>query len=195
MKKTCCGPKNPKAFVSSSSIGVGSKSVAKKPKVPTLPTIQPQVPLRRSLRLEKVKADSGISLKSLEISRKTRSTKTRKKNAKDEKLKTNIPANATALLRSNRSYEYASIDKRFKCPAPVSNQNRGPILKRRTSISISKVRPVVCERVTPIREDLAGVHMAKKSLSVAPKTLPCREKEFKDIFAIIENTILDRSSG
>lgn len=69
--------------------------------------------------------------------------------------------------------------------------------KRTPSTRISELEAVISERKTPIRKDRSDVQLAKESLHVSavPKTLPCRENEFKDIYKFIESKILDESGG
>lgn len=157
--------------------------------------------IENKLEYQTVSASEGVKNAKEPKNRRTKSPKI-VTNTKNEKLKKNIskqPTKATALPIKNRSSRSgpATINETFKCPAPISVKNRGKISNRRLSISISKVLPVLRERATPTREDLSGVHSVKKSLHVSavPQTLPCREKEFKDISTIIENKILDSSGG
>lgn len=78
---------------------------------------------------------------------------------------------------------------------PAKTPSRTP--KRTPSTRISALEPVISERKTPICKDRSDVQLAKESLHVSavPKTLPCREKEFKDVYQFIESKILDESGG
>lgn len=78
---------------------------------------------------------------------------------------------------------------------PSKTPSRTP--KRTPSTRISALEPVIGERKTPIRKDRSDVQLAKESLHVStvPKSLPCRENEFKDAYNFIESKILDESGG
>lgn len=85
----------------------------------------------------------------------------------------------------------------FKRPSSVTVQSGGSEIKRRTSISINKIKPIIRQRTSTVNEDSSDVSLSKKSLHVSevPKTLPCRENEFKDAYKFIEDKILDESGG
>ncbi len=78
---------------------------------------------------------------------------------------------------------------------PIKTPSKTP--KRTPSTRISALDPVIGERKTPVRTDRSDVQLAKESLHVSavPKTLPCRENEFRDAYKFIEGKILDESGG
>lgn len=89
-----------------------------------------------------------------------------------------------------------SIDKTFQIPISIRKRSGG-IETRRHSLSINKINPIICERTNNLCVDSSDAFLAKQSLHVSevPKTLPCRENEFKDAYKFIETKILDESGG
>ncbi|KAG4077249.1 hypothetical protein HA402_009878 [Bradysia odoriphaga] len=84
-----------------------------------------------------------------------------------------------------------------KTPKKTPSKTPSKTPKRTPSTRISAMEPVIGERKTPIRRDRSDVQLAKESLHVSavPKTLPCRENEFRDAYKFIEGKILDESGG
>ncbi|XP_037044656.1 origin recognition complex subunit 1-like [Bradysia coprophila] len=94
----------------------------------------------------------------------------------------------------------ASPPRNFKVPAVKSDailRRTFSCRKRRPSVQIGSVQPKIRRRTIPITKDVSDYQRAINALhvSMVPKILPCREKEFKEILGAITTQILDNSGG
>lgn len=76
---------------------------------------------------------------------------------------------------------------------PTKTPSKTPSRKTR----ITALTPALAERKIPIVRDSSDIQLVKESLHVSavPKTLPCRENEYRDVYKFIEGKLLDESGG
>lgn len=169
----------------------------KSTKALTVATPEPLKSSKRfSLRLEKKREKSQVETEP-EISSQSGSSNALpiSSEAKSSTFKlTENQISSSIKLELNDEEASQSVDVTFKIPKSMPSRN-SRIRGRSTSITLLK--PIIRQRTTEIYNDSSDVHLAKKSLHMSeiPKTLPCREKEFKEIYGLIEDKILEKSGG
>lgn len=65
------------------------------------------------------------------------------------------------------------------------------------SIRSGSIKPAIQSRDEPIDNRRSNIQLARERLHVSavPKSLPCRETEFSNIFSFVEGKILDQCGG
>lgn len=107
-----------------------------------------------------------------------------------------LSTSSTSTLELTSASSCISSDQMLKIPKPL-NPNRNTLVKRRASIRVSSLKPLICGRNTPLCKDRSDIQLAKESLHVSAiqETFLCRENEVKQICQIIERNILEKSGG
>lgn len=135
----------------------------------------------------------------------TKAPKTTRKKSRNQ----SIPSGARIQEELTDSYEIRISQNEVSKTNPNqsftdssnASQNTLPTMRiRRESTRKLKVyllEPVIRERKIPIINDTSDIQLAKKSLHVSsvPNILVCREKEFKEMFELIESKILENDGG
>ncbi|KAJ6637611.1 Origin recognition complex subunit 1, partial [Pseudolycoriella hygida] len=131
-----------------------------------------------------------------------------KKSRKKPKRRPNKTPKRTPSKRlsslSNKAYEESSEDSFVdvdettpKKSRKTPNKTPKKTPKRTPSTRLSTLTPVILEQKTSVRKDRSDVQLAQESLHVSavPKTLPCRQNEFRDTYKFIESKIVDETGG
>ncbi|KAJ6643974.1 Origin recognition complex subunit 1, partial [Pseudolycoriella hygida] len=137
----------------------------------------------------------------------TMGTPPKKSRKKPNRTPSKTPKRSPSKRISSSSYKYyeessedsfVGVDEATpKKSRKTPNKTPKKTPKRTPSTRLSTLTPVILERKTSVRKDRSDVQLAQESLHVSavPKTLPCRENEFRDAYKFIESKIVDETGG